>query len=106
MKTHITPFKLAVMAVLSLAAFGAAAFGHVEALFIAPAAAADWDALNKLLDGIENRLKTMSDKAEGEFKTLGQVSTDNDHPRLAQQAGRMVAVWRHAKGVQVHDIRF
>lgn len=38
--------------------------------------------------------------------TLGQVTGDNDHPRLAQQGARMVAVWRNAKEVQVHDIRF
>jgi HK97 family phage major capsid protein len=73
---HLTPFKLAVMATLSLLAFGAAAFGHVEALFIAPAVAADWETLNKALDGIENRLTAMSTKAEGEFTTLGKVSTD------------------------------
>jgi hypothetical protein len=37
---------------------------------------------------------------------LGSLSGNNDHPRLAQQGERMVAVWRHPKGVQVYDIRF
>ena len=37
---------------------------------------------------------------------LGSVTGDNDHPRLAQQGERMVAVWRNAKEVQVHEIKF
>lgn len=76
MRKHLSPFKLAFMAALSLLAGTAAAFGHAEALLIAPAAAADWDTLNKLLDGVERRLTTMSEKADGEFKTLGKVSED------------------------------
>ena len=61
------------------------------------------------VDGARSSLKAWLSSDGGQrfrLVELGQVSTDNDHPRLAQQAGRMVAVWRHAKGVQVHDIRF
>ncbi len=37
---------------------------------------------------------------------LGTVTGDNDHPRLAQAGQRMLAVWRNANEVQVHEIRF
>jgi HK97 family phage major capsid protein len=34
------------------------------------------EAVMKAMDGIESKLKSMSEKADGEMKTLGQVSTD------------------------------
>lgn len=37
---------------------------------------------------------------------LARVVGDNDHPRLAQQAGRMVVVWRNVQEVQVHELDF
>ncbi|NDH54327.1 MAG: hypothetical protein EBY24_20655, partial [Betaproteobacteria bacterium] len=40
------------------------------------------------------------------LQVLGQVSGDNDQPRLAQHGERMVAVWRNPKQTQVHEIRF
>jgi len=40
------------------------------------------------------------------LRELAQVNGDNDHPRLAQQAGRMVAVWRNTQEAQVHELPF
>jgi hypothetical protein len=40
------------------------------------------------------------------LRELAQLSGDNDHPRLAQHAGRMVVVWRNPQEVQVHELRF
>jgi len=40
------------------------------------------------------------------LQALGKVQGDNDHPRLAQSGERMVAVWRNAKEVQVHELNF
>lgn len=40
------------------------------------------------------------------LRTLGQVTGHNDHPRLAQNGSRMVAVWRNAQEIQVHELSF
>jgi hypothetical protein len=40
------------------------------------------------------------------LRELAQLSGDNDHPRLAQHAGRMVVVWRNPQEVQVHELHF
>lgn len=41
-----------------------------------------------------------------QLRELAQLSGDNDQPRLAQQQGRMVVVWRNAQEVQVHELHF
>ena len=41
-----------------------------------------------------------------QLRTLSKVQGDNDHPRLAQSGERMVAVWRNANEVQVHELKF
>jgi hypothetical protein len=41
-----------------------------------------------------------------QLRTLSKVQGDNDHPRLAQSSERMVAVWRNANEVQVHELKF
>jgi hypothetical protein len=41
-----------------------------------------------------------------QLRTLSKVQGDNDHPRLAQNGERMVAVWRNANEVQVHELKF
>ncbi len=61
------------------------------------------------VDGARSTLKAWLSVDGGQtfrLAVLGSLSGDNDHPRLAQQGERMVAVWRHLKGVQVYDIRF
>jgi hypothetical protein len=61
------------------------------------------------VDGGRSQLRAWLSADNGQtfrLEELGSVSGDNDHPRLAQAGGRMVAVWRNAKEVQVHDIRF
>ncbi|MDO8450442.1 MAG: hypothetical protein Q7T10_16725 [Rhodoferax sp.] len=61
------------------------------------------------VDGAHSTLKAWLSTDSGQtfrLAVLGSVMGDNDHPRLAQQGGRMVAVWRNAKEVQVHEIRF
>ena len=61
------------------------------------------------VDGARSTLKAWLSVDGGQtfrLAVLGSLSGDNDHPRLAQQGERMVAVWRHPKGVQVYDIRF
>jgi hypothetical protein len=61
------------------------------------------------VDGARSTLKAWLSADGGQtfrLAVLGSLSGNNDHPRLAQQGERMVAVWRHPKGVQVYDIRF
>jgi hypothetical protein len=61
------------------------------------------------VDGTRSTLKAWLSTDSGQtfrLAVLGSVMGDNDHPRLAQQGGQMVAVWRNAKEVQVHEIRF
>jgi hypothetical protein len=61
------------------------------------------------VDGARGTLKAWLSADGGQtfrLAVLGSLSGNNDHPRLAQQGERMVAVWRHPKGVQVYDIRF
>lgn len=60
----LSPFKIAALAALSMLAFVAAAFGHHEALLIAPAVAADWDMLNKTMDKIELKLASLPELAD------------------------------------------
>ena len=61
------------------------------------------------VDGARSTLKAWLSTDGGQtfkLQVLGSVTGDNDHPRLAQSGERMVAVWRNAKEVQVHDIKF
>ena len=76
----------AFLAVFSVISFGAQAAGFdVQSLIashgdvlagLSMMGAGTIEALMKAVDGVESKLKTMSDKADGEMKTLGQVSTD------------------------------
>ncbi len=61
------------------------------------------------VDGARSTLKAWLSTDSGQtfrLVVLGSVTGDNDDPRLAQQGERMVAVWRNAKEVQVHEIKF
>jgi hypothetical protein len=61
------------------------------------------------VSGTTSTLKAWLSEDSGQsfrFVVLGQVTGDNDHPRLVQQGARMAVVWRNVKEVQVHDIRF
>jgi HK97 family phage major capsid protein len=49
---------------------------HAGLLLATGAAGLDLTAVNKALDALEAKLKSMSDKADGEMATLGKVSTD------------------------------
>jgi HK97 family phage major capsid protein len=79
MNHTLSPFKIAVLGVFSLlAACLWLMFGTDAALpmALATGTALDMTAVMKGLDGIEAKLKAMSDKAEGEMATLGKVSAD------------------------------
>jgi hypothetical protein len=61
------------------------------------------------VDGARTTLKAWLSGDGGQtfrLHTLGKITGDNDHPRLAQQGARMVAVWRNANEVQVHELKF
>jgi HK97 family phage major capsid protein len=76
-------FRLAFVAALALGAFVAQAAGlDLQAVLTPETGLAlavgmgNIELLMKSVDGIEAKLKAMSDKADGELKTLGQVSAD------------------------------
>jgi len=72
-----SPLRLALAAALALVAGACWATGSdVAAGFIMATGAVDLTALTKALDGIEIKLKAFADKAEGEARTIGQVSAD------------------------------
>jgi len=82
MKTQ-TIFRLAFVAALSLFAIGAQAAGVDLQAFMSPemglalaVGMGNIELVMKSMDSIEAKLKAMSDKADGELKTLGQVSAD------------------------------
>lgn len=61
------------------------------------------------VSGATSTLKAWLSEDSGQsfrLVVLGQVTGDNDYPRLVQQGARMAVVWRNVKEVQVHDIRF
>ncbi|MES2879727.1 MAG: hypothetical protein V4713_15040 [Pseudomonadota bacterium] len=61
------------------------------------------------IDGMTSTLKAWISTDGGQtfrLQTLGQVSGDNDFPRLVQQGSRMAVVWRNVNEVQVYDIQF
>jgi len=61
------------------------------------------------IDGARSTLRAWLSPDDGKtfhLVELAQVSGENDHPRLAQQGGRMVVVWRNNLEVQVHELRF
>ena len=86
MKTSVR--SLAILAVAALASAAAFATGVAQPmlamfgqspeslLVLATAGAVDMAPIMKMLDGLEAKLKAWSDKADGEAKTLGQVSAD------------------------------
>jgi hypothetical protein len=78
---------------------------HADVLAAGQRVAVVWRSVN----GVQSTLHAWLSKDGGitfHLQTLGKVQGDNDHPRLAQQGARMVAVWRNAKEVQVHEITF
>lgn len=78
---------------------------HADVLASGPHVALVW----RSVDGARSTLKAWLSTDSGQtfrLAVLGSVTGDNDHPRLAQRGEHMVAVWRNAKEVQVHEIRF
>ena len=82
MKTQTT-FRLAVVAALSLFAIGAQAAGFDLRTFLSPdlglalaVGMGNIELLMKSVEKLEAQISTMSDKADGELKTLGKVSAD------------------------------
>lgn len=78
---------------------------HADVMARGPRVAVVW----RSSDGMISTLKAWLSTDGGQtfrLQTLGQVSGDNDFPRLLQQGPRMAVVWRNANGVQVHDISF
>lgn len=86
---HFKSFATLLVCVLAVAAIGAQAAGidtsTITAFFtVNPDAGMGFsmlgmgsiEAVMKAMDGIESKLKSMSEKADGEMKTLGQVSAD------------------------------
>ena len=84
---HTLSWRLVAVAALCLVAVGAQASGfdmqsfataHPEALLgmALLGETSNFDAVLKGMETIENKLKSMSEKAEGEFKTIGKVSED------------------------------
>ena len=70
-------FGLMAMAALAAVLFNVMpADAGAGAMMLATAGAVDVSAIMKGLEGLENRLKSMSEKAEGEMATLGKVSAD------------------------------
>lgn len=87
MKRSQNFWRIAIVSCLALVAVGAQAMGvdlqafalnHPELLLGAGllGETSNFDAVLKGMETIENKLKLMSDKAEGEFKTIGKVSED------------------------------
>lgn len=61
------------------------------------------------MDGARSTLRAWLSTDGGQtfrMTVLATVTGDNDQPRLAQAGARMVAVWRNATEVQVHEITF
>lgn len=78
---------------------------HADVMARGPRVAVVW----RSSDGMISTLKAWLSTDGGQtfrLQTLGQVSGDNDFPRLLQQGSRMVVVWRNTSGVQVHEISF
>ena len=78
---------------------------HADVLAAGQRVAVVW----RSVSGVQSTLHAWLSKDGGKtfhLQTLGKVQGDNDHPRLAQQGARMVAVWRNAKEVQVHELTF
>lgn len=78
---------------------------HADVLADGAHVAVVWRSVN----GARSTLKAWLSTDSGQtfrLTELGEVRGDNDHPRLAQRGKQMVAVWRNAKEVQVHEIHF
>ncbi|MFM2066536.1 MAG: hypothetical protein RLZZ584_1445 [Pseudomonadota bacterium] len=58
-------------------------------------------------DGQRHHLRawvSTDDGASFSLRELGSTALDNDHPRLAAGAGRMLAVWRTEDGLTAYDL--
>ncbi len=78
---------------------------HADVLAIGPQVAVVW----RSTDGMVSTLKAWLSRDGGNtfaVQTLGQVSGDNDFPRLVQHGANMAVVWRNAAEVQVHALKF
>jgi hypothetical protein len=78
---------------------------HADVMANGPQVAVVW----RSIDGLTSTLKVWLSNDGGQtfrVQTLGQVSGENDFPRLVQLGSRMAVVWRNAKEVQVYDITF
>lgn len=78
---------------------------HADVLAAGARVALVW----RSVDGPRSRLLAWLSTDSGQtfrLAVLGQVSGDNDQPRLARSGERMVVVWRNAKEVQVHELHF
>ena len=61
------------------------------------------------IDGMTSTLKVWLSSDGGQtfrVQTLGQVTGENDFPRLVQNGPQMAVVWRNVQEVQVYDIQF
>jgi HK97 family phage major capsid protein len=72
-----SPFQLAALCALAVLCGLAAFVGAPDAaMVLATGAALPMDTVMKSLDGIEAKLKTLGEKADGQVATLGKVSAD------------------------------
>ncbi len=78
---------------------------HADVLADGPRVAVVW----RSSEGAVTTLRAWLSSDGGQnfaLRTLGQVTGHNDHPRLAQNGSRMVAVWRNTQEIQVHELSF
>jgi hypothetical protein len=75
---RITPFKIVALAMIAclFAVAGLSFLTPHETLMLGTAGGATMDSLMKGLDGIEAKLKSMAEAADGQVATLGKVSAD------------------------------
>ena len=78
---------------------------HADVLASGSQVAVVWRSVNSMQSTLYAWLSKDGGKSF-QLRQLSKVQGDNDHPRLAQSGERMVAVWRNAKEVQVHELKF
>ena len=78
---------------------------HADVLVSGSQVAVVWRSVNNTQSTLYAWLSKDGGKSF-QLRTLSKVQGDNDHPRLAQSGERMVAVWRNANEVQVHELKF
>jgi hypothetical protein len=77
---------------------------HAAVLAIGPQLAIVW----RSFDGQATRWRAWLSKDDGRsfhLQELGSSSTDNDHPLLLQQGGKIHALWRTSQGVRVETLQ-